>query len=267
MELRLGTTTATIDLEGGRLASLRPGGVEVLVTEGERPTRWGSFPMVPWCGRLRDGRLTFDGETYDFPLTSPPHANHGFTHLQSWSAVSGGDGAMAVIRTELGDPWPFGGHAVQRFDLDEDRLTVTLEVHAGHRPMPAMAGWHPWFRRDLGVGGPAELDVDLGGASVYAVAEDGSTTGELVPVPDGPWDAAFVGLGSDPVVRWPGALELTISSSFDHWVIYTQPEHALCVEPESGAPNDLNRAPRIVAPEEPLVGSMTLSWIGLGHLR
>ncbi|MEI2655357.1 MAG: hypothetical protein V9G12_25000 [Microthrixaceae bacterium] len=76
-----------------------------------------------------------------------------------------------------------------------------------------------------------------------------------------------MGLGADPIVRWAGALELTVSSSFDDWVIFTRPEHALCVEPESGAPNDINRVPHVVLPEQPLVGTMTLSWSGLGHLR
>ena len=268
MELRAGPARALVDLDGGRLASLTIDGVELLVTDGERPTRWGSFPMVPWCGRLRDGRLTFDGSTTQFPLTSPPHANHGFGHVVRWEPS--GDGA---IQTTLGGAegpgaaWPFGGRVVQRFDLAADVLTVSIEVHADEVPMPAMAGWHPWFRRDLGVGGTAELD--LRGGQVYAVGDDGIPTGELLPVPPGPWDACFVGLDADPVVRWPGALDLTVSSTFaalpeQHWVIFTEPEHALCVEPQTGAPNDINRVPRVVRPGEPLMGSMALSWLHQG---
>lgn len=255
MELRDGTTTATIDPQGGRLASLRVDGIELLVTDGERPTRWGSFPMVPWCGRLRDGHLDVAGTGYEFPLTSPPHANHGFTHLQPWWEVEAN-----VIRTDLGEPWPFGGHVLQRFELGANHLTVGVEVHADTRSFPAMAGWHPWFRRDLGTGGVAELIVDLSSASMFALEDDGIPSGELVSIPEGPWDACFTGLADDPIVRWPGVLDLTISSTFDHWVIYTQPEHALCVEPQSGAPNDLNRDPQIVEPGAPLVGSMTLTW-------
>lgn len=260
MELRAGDAVATVDLDGGRWSSLRVGDLEVLVTEGERPTRWGSFPMVPWCGRLRDGVLDLDGRRYEFPLTSPPHANHGFTHLQPWFPVDsgGGDPSVATIRTDLGEPWPFGGHVVQRFALGADSLTVQVEVHAGDVAMPAMAGWHPWFRRDLGRGGPAELTFE--GGRVYETDEEDIPTGRIVDVPDGPWDACFVELSADPVIRWPGALSLTISSTFDHWVIYTRPEHALCVEPESGAPNEPNRSPRMVVPGAPLVGSMTLRW-------
>ncbi|MEZ5321844.1 MAG: hypothetical protein R2698_07200 [Microthrixaceae bacterium] len=219
--------------------------------------------MVPWCGRLRGGRLDFDGATYDFPLTSPPHANHGFAHLQPWTVVDA-DATAATIRTGLGGAgspgaaWPFGGHVVQRFELSSNRLKVTVEVHAGERPMPAMAGWHPWFRRELGRGGPAELTVS--GGSVYAVDEDAIPTGETEPVPPGPWDACFVGLDHDPTIRWPGVLTLSLSSTFDHWVVFTEPEHALCVEPESGAPDEPNRSPRVVLPGEPLVGSMTLAW-------
>lgn len=258
MQLSAGDVVAEVDLDGGRWSSLRVGGLEVFVTEGERPTRWGSFPMIPWCGRLRDGQLSFDGRVHDFPLTSPPHANHGFCHLQPWAEVGTSTAGSLTIRTELGAPWPFGGHTIQRFDLTDDRMVVTAEVYADDAPMPAMAGWHPWFRRDLGRGGVAELSFD--GGRMYEVDDEAIPTGELVVIPPGPWDACFVGLTSDPVIRWPGALSIRLSSTFDHWVIYTQPEHALCVEPESGAPNEPNRAPRIVRPGEPLIGSMTLAW-------
>ena len=145
--------------------------------------------------------------------------------------------------------------------------------HLGLDRLP-LAGSHP----GLGLGAQP-LDDDEGelvaqpvgaspsqlarGSQVVAVGEDGIPTGELVPVPPGPWDASFVGLGADPIVRWAGALELTLSSSFDDWVIFTRPEHALCVEPESGAPNDINRVPHVVLPEQPLVGSITFSWVAL----
>ncbi len=245
--------SATIDPTGGRLASLVVDGLELLVTDGPKPTRWGSFPMIPWCGRLPFGRLEFDGASWEFPITSPPHANHGRTHLQEWAVLGPNE-----IRTELSDPWPFGGHAVQRFDLDDDALVVTVEVHSHDQAMPAMAGWHPWFQRQLDRGEPAELSFSA--ESIYAVDDDAVPTGELIPVPPGPWDACFVGLTEDPVIRWPGAVELTISSTFDHWVIFTEPEHALCVEPQSGPPNEVHLNPCILHPGEALVGSMALRW-------
>lgn len=249
--------SATVNLDGGRLASLVVGGLELLLTDGPKPTRWGSFPMIPWCGRLPFGRLELGGESHDFPITSAPHANHGRTHLQTWDVVEVTD-AFASIRTELGDPWPYGGHVVQHFNLTTDALTVTAEVHAADRAMPAMIGWHPWFRRELGQGASAELT--FAAEAIYALDDEAIPTGELIPVPEGPWDACFVGLVDDPVISWPGVLDLTISSDFDHWVIFTQPEHALCVEPQSGPPNQFHLDPQLIEPGHTLTGSMKLQW-------
>ena len=144
MEWQEGPAKARVDLEGGRLVSLCIDDLELLVTAGSKPSRFGSFPMVPWCGRLAHGRLDFQGRVHAFPLTSPPHANHGRAYLQTFEAAG-----ERTIRTPLIDPWPFGGECLQSFDLSPDALTVTLEVRAGDQPMPAMLGWHPWFLRQL----------------------------------------------------------------------------------------------------------------------
>ena len=254
--LAAGEASALVDPDGGRLASLRVGGLELLVTEGSKPSRWGSFPMVPWCGRLAEGRLAFEGEVHQLPVTSPPHANHGRAFLQRWEVLEPG-----LLRTELGEPWPFGGHVLQRFELEEDALTVTLEVHAGERPMPAMAGWHPWFLRRLARGEPARLVFEAEEALV--VDDRMIPTGEREPPPPRPWNTCFVGVTEGPRIEWPGALRLELSSTFDHWVVFTEPEHALCVEPQSGPPDEPNSAPRVVEPGAPLVGSYTFRWSAL----
>ena len=61
-----GLVTATIEVAGGRLAQLSIRNVDVLV--GADPARdemqWGSYAMVPWAGRIRRGRFTFDGVDY-----------------------------------------------------------------------------------------------------------------------------------------------------------------------------------------------------------
>ena len=72
------------------------------------------------------------------------------------------------------------------------------------------------------------------------------------------------GLNRDRVLRWPGALELTLSSNLDHWIVYSLPENAVCVEVISAPPNVFNLAPairsQIVEPEQPLVGEFNWAW-------
>jgi galactose mutarotase-like enzyme len=65
---------------------------------------------------------------------------------------------------------------------------------------------------------------------------DGLPTGELVDPPDGPWDDCFR-LASAPLLTWPGALELALSSSAGWWVIYDEPHDTLCVEPQTAPPD------------------------------
>ena len=244
---------ARIDLLAGRLSSLVIGDMEVLVTEGIKPTRWGSFPMVPWCGRLNRGLLTFDGVEHQFPPTSGIHANHGTAMHQTWTQI--GD---AEIQTGLGEHWTFGGQVTQRFELTDNAFTVHMKVTAGDKAMPAQMGWHPWYRRELDRGEP--LTLDFAAQQIYDTDDDQIPTGELIPVPEGPWDETFTDVTQTPVLRWGDALTLALTSNFDHWVVFTEPEHAVAIEPQSGAPNDLNRAPRVLQPGESLEGWMALTW-------
>ncbi len=150
--------SATVDLvAGGRVASLVVDGHELLRTTGDGPISWGSFPMAPFAGRIRDGILAFDGATYQLPLGLPPHAIHGTVHERVWALVG-----ESTIATDLGPDWPFRGRAVQRFELGADHLTCRLELHADE-PMPASIGWHPYFLRRLdGVADELEVELDAG---------------------------------------------------------------------------------------------------------
>ncbi|HYM84012.1 MAG TPA: aldose 1-epimerase [Candidatus Dormibacteraeota bacterium] len=252
---------AEVELEpsaGGRIAALRVDGLELLVTEGSSALDWGCYPMVPWAGRLRAGRLTYDGAIHEFPLTMPPHAIHGTTWDVPWDVVEI-EPDEVTLAIPLGLPWPFGGRVIHRVELEPDGLRATLEVHAGERPMPAIVGWHPWFRRRIWDDGDVEIDLPASG--MLARGADGLPDGRVVEPPPGPWDDTFVGLVSPPVVRWPGALEIAVRSSTEFWVVYDERETGVCVEPQTGPPNGLETGPfATVAPGEPLVATMTLAW-------
>ena len=249
--------SAVVDLAaGGRLSSLEVDGRELLKTEGFGPVAWGSFPMVPFAGRVRDGILTFDGVEHRLPLGMPPHAIHGTVLERRWALIG-----ESTIGTELGPDWPFHGRAVQRFELGPDHLTCRMELHADE-PMPASIGWHPYFRRRLeAVDGELELDLDAGAMLVRDAA--GIATDDTVTPGPGPWDDCFVDLRRAPVIRWPGFLELTVESDCPAWVVYTVPEDAVCVEPQTAPPDAVNTHPTIVRPGQPLVAEMTWRWRSL----
>jgi aldose 1-epimerase len=254
---------AVVDLDaGGRLASFVVDDRELLVTDGYGSMSWGSFPMVPFAGRVRDGRFAFRGRQYELPTAMPPHAIHGTVLARRWERVD-----ERTIETSLGATWPFAGRAVQRFELVAGRFTSRLELHADE-PMPASIGWHPWFlRHPLATGsanpgpepGSLELELDAG-AMLHRDASGMTTLERISPPPPGPWDDCFADLRRPPRLWWPGFLELTIESDCPTWVVYTIPTDAMCVEPQSAPPDALNTGPAIVEPGHPLVAEMVWTW-------
>ncbi len=230
---------------GGRIASLLLDGVELLVAEGDKPIAWGAYPMVPWAGRMDRGTLHFDGQSHQFPINIETHAIHGTALTSKWVQRS-----PTVATCELVAPWPLGGNVTHSVDLREDRVRFKLSVEAT-QPMPAQVGWHPWFRRDVGQG--EQLEVRVSPRKMYEISNAAIPTGKLVAPPPPPWDNCFIDLAMPPRLAWPGFAELELRSSCDHWVIFDHPQHAICVEPQSGPPNALNTKPVIVTPDEPLV--------------
>lgn len=219
---------------------------------------YGAFPMAPWAGRVRNGRFTFDDHEHQLPVNRAPHAIHGTVRDQPWTVDHESPDA-AQWSTTLADPWPFGGRVVQRASLAPDSLALEMEVHAVDRPMPASCGWHPWWSRRLSRGDGVELELHAG--SMYQRDEEGLPTGELVGVQPPPWDDCFTDLHEPAaILHWPGAATVTIETDCPCVVVFTEPEHAVCVEPQSGPPDELNLEPRVVDPGVPLVVRTRWSW-------
>lgn len=253
-DLSIGDVRIEVDPQtGGRISHLEVAGLSLLVPRESDPIRWGCYPMAPWAGRVRRGRFVFDGAEHELPINMAPHAIHGTTYARPWQRD--GDARLTI---DLGSDWPFAGHAVQEFRLDDDGLSLRLEVHSDRERFPASLGWHPWFQRSLARGDEAVLAFAAN--KMFATDADGIPTGDLVAVKPPPWDDCFYEVKAAPTLTWPGALRLTIESAEAHWVVYSEPDHAICVEPMTGPPNALNLAPALVTPERPLVGEMRLSW-------
>lgn len=243
--LTAGSAVLEVDLEdGGRWTSLRIDGLELLsgaAVEGvPAGVRHGCFMMAPYAGRLGLGRLTWAGQTWQLPVDAPPHAIHGDVFHVPWTVSAPG-----VLTAQLPDPWPFAGSVEQHLALHADRLDVRLVLRADEE-MPAVIGLHPWFARRLARG--RDVELHLRPRQVYAKSSDSLPTGELVPPPGGPYDDCFVGMAQPPRLVWPGALELTITSTSDHWVVFDELPDVVCVEPQTGPPDAVALGEAAVVP-------------------
>lgn len=254
IELAAGPHTARVDDEhGGRVASLIFDGHEVLVTSATSPLGWGSYPMVPFAGRIRRGHFRFEGRDHSMPLNMTPHAIHGTVFESRWSIVDA-DRTTCRLRCDLGDHWPFTGRVEHTVSLHEGGIDHELTVSADE-PMPTQVGWHPWFVKPLS----SRLTfraMHRRDAEGIAEAHESAVL-DLVP---GTIDDCFV----DPqeiLTLGYETFRLELTSTCRHWVVYDEPPHATCVEPQSGPPDVLNHAPLVVTSAEPATHRFTITWL------
>ncbi len=123
------------------------------------PTRSGHPILFPFPGRLRDGKFTFEGKTYQLPLneSSKLHAIHGFTPRNKWRVTDwNGDADFAFVTGEFNlakdlpealPLWPSDFAFSVTYRLYANKLRVDARVeNVGNGPLPFGLGYHGYFR-------------------------------------------------------------------------------------------------------------------------
>jgi aldose 1-epimerase len=145
-------------------------------------------------------------------------------------------------------PWRAVVH--HEVELLNTSLRCTLTVHS-QNDMPAMVGWHPWFVR------PRNFSLEF--SSMLERGADYLPTGKHTAPIIRDADDCFIDPIAPLTLHYPN-ISLTLQSDCSHWVVYDQPAHAMCVEPQSGPPNEVNDAPHIVRAGESMQRHFTISW-------
>ncbi|QSN65029.1 aldose 1-epimerase (plasmid) [Caballeronia sp. M1242] len=244
--------------EGGAVHWLRPATVDALAARN--PLGMASFPLVPYCNRIRDARFTFDGALVDLSGDGNafPHALHGNGWRRPWrvDAVSEASARLTLSHVPSQEPahhWPFAFEAAQDIALDAQSLNVTMSLrNLSDRPMPFGLGHHPYFPRT----GHTVVRTRVG--SMW------HTTPEPLPTRAGPHpcidalasregmsadafdlDNNFTGWSRETSVAWPRehrSVTLRAEAPFDFTVIYAPSSFGslLCVEPVSNVADWVN---------------------------
>jgi aldose 1-epimerase len=262
--LSSGDVVAVVDAEqGARLSSMRFGETELLVQRTHNDSfSWGCFPMAPWAGRTRNGVFEYQGASVQLPINSAPHAIHGLVHDATWQVVNTSS-TSATLRVELDQRWPFAGWVEHHISVDPTSVHLQLTVHATDRSdasnsMPAQVGWHPWFVR------PVQLETEF--KTMYVRDSDGIAGAQRAhqqhDLMQSPLDDCFSNAVATPLLKYDNGLVIRLESDCSHWVVYNEPSHAICVEPQSGPPNGLNSEPLVVTPNHSLTRYFRLTALG-----
>lgn len=255
-----GRFAAVVTEVGATLRSLTLDGQEVLWTFAENEAPSGSMgrQLLPWPNRIRDGRYTFDGESYQLPITEVQRttALHGLNDGVAWQLTS--HTADEVILTSRYYPqrgWNAVLEATIGHRVDDDGLRVSVEVtNVGATRAPYGYGAHPYLAADLATAEltlpfSRELLVDPERLLPIAVAEVTAEHDfrEKRVIGETEFDTALTGVD--------GAWELTLTTpgrTVTLWAdetlpwgqVFTQPQRkALAVEPMTCGPDAFNEGP------------------------
>lgn len=199
----------------------------------------GSFVMLPWTNRIKDGRFSIDGEEHQLRTNHPDGTSiHGIGRDYGWGIADRSPySARCVFDSRLVDDanFPFDFGAVMRVEIDEGVIDIDLELtNLGNETMPCGVGHHPFFYRALDHG-EDELSIRAGvdgrypctlqipdGAMVDEDASRGFRGGGPIGNPD--LDDVFGGFDGTAELVWSRSgvrCVIECSEAFGHLVVYT----------------------------------------------
>jgi aldose 1-epimerase len=219
------------------------------------------FPLVPYGGRLREGRFEFENRRYPYPLNALPerHSSHGDGWCRPWELSDLGR-RSATMSLEADEYAPFQYNCTQSVTITDNRVSIELSARnlSAHR-IPIGLGLHPYF-------------ANRDGAKIKAhVPKRWRWDQEMMPVgieanPDAPAflrgqcvsdlmiAAEYEGWDGKAVIEWPTRnlrVELDTYPPLEHVVMWTpRGESFFCFEPVSHATDALNRQIPDRAPDD-----------------
>jgi len=236
------------------------------------PLAMASFPLVPFCNRIRHGRARFEGREVRFPPNHPaedsPHPLHGIGWQRAWEVEEATPRrAVLGLRVPAGPAWPWAFSSRQVFELDPQRLAVTISVrNEDGAAMPVGLGHHPYFVHEPGTRLTAAtaamwetdeevMPTQLRATEVVRQLQQGVRLSQLHT------DNNFTGWSRQALVDWPAdeagtarSLLMQAEPPLDHFVLYCQRGYDFfCAEPVSQCTDWLNLAERY--PPEALGGA------------
>jgi aldose 1-epimerase len=215
--------------------------------------------LIPFPGRIAEGRYSFDGEAFQLERNDKegPNAIHGFVRMLPWQVSRAGANCVlfdiGLEAERYGSKgYPFSLAIQVAYGLDGKGLSCSFEVHnIGTRPAPVGVGFHPYFTV-----GTALVDEKL------------VPTGKILPAAGTEWDYrevrrigdkrfnhCYVQLDRDAEglatasLRHAGSgrvIDVTMDRSFSAIVVYTgdaiadAPRRAFAIEPMTCASDAFN---------------------------
>jgi aldose 1-epimerase len=230
--------------------------------------------LIPFPGRIENGRYSFDGRPYQLERNDKegPNAIHGFVRSIPWHVLEAlANKVTCEVRldaeTYTARGYPFSLVTRVTYELDAQGLTCAFVVkNDGDCPAPVGVGFHPYFT--VGTSLIDEAEVQIPGAGYLEFNERLAPTGTILSVDGTSWDYrrfceigqqhfnhCYVhlernaeGMATATLRHTPSgrAIDIIMDSAFSSVVVYTgdaiedAPRAALAIEPMTCATDAFN---------------------------
>lgn len=230
--------------------------------------------LIPFPGRIGNGRYTFDGQTFQLECNDKegPNAIHGFVRSIPWNIQVHDSNRVTMMVTLDAETYskrgyPFSLNITVTYELNTNGLSCTFSVkNSGDRAAPVGVGFHPYFT--VGIDIIDDAEVEIPGTGYLEFNERLVPTGSIHLVQDTPWDYrrfrpigqqrfnhCYVNLERDAEGSATASLRhlpsnrtitITMDSAFSAVVVYTgdaiadAPRIALAIEPMTCASDAFN---------------------------
>jgi aldose 1-epimerase len=150
--------------------------------------------LIPFPGRIAEGRYSFDGEVFQLERNDKegPNAIHGFVRMLPWLVVRAEANCVefdiSLEAEQYGRKgYPFSLAIRVTYLLDGKGLSCSFEVlNAGARTAPVGVGFHPYFT--VGTALVDEAETSIPAASYIEFNEKLVPTGKILPASGTEWD-------------------------------------------------------------------------------
>jgi aldose 1-epimerase len=244
----------------------------------------GSFIMLPWANRIRDGVLRFGDESYQLRTTKDDGtARHGDVRNRAWQVLESSETHIrchfdSSTADDFNFPFALAAEAEYRLEDADFAWELTL-TNADIRPFPAGFGHHPYFVHPAANMPLLQIPCDKQWILNKAMAES-----EPVPVTDRldfrqarpvtsdtRLDDLLTDCQQDEPVKliyqqWQTTIEMHADSIFKQVILFTAPDGTLAVEPQTNANDGFNLYARgieeagvfVLQPAESITGTVKL---------
>lgn len=277
--ITLTAQAATLELcpeTGGAIGRLRHKGRDLMrvTPDGARDAlETASFPLVPFCNRIRDGQFALGTQKVKLKpnLGDHPHALHGQGWRAAWRVAEQTASRAVLTYAHAPSEWPWAYEARQVFELRPNGLRVWLSVkNMSQSAMPAGLGFHPYFNRTdqtrlkAALDGVWMSDADCLPTELHAGPwrkdwTHGDTVSDSVLL-----DHCHTGFGGRADIYEGDQPVLTLRASPDcHWLHIYAPVGAdfFCVEPVNHMPDPFHHANSGLRCLKP--GEVALIWMDM----